>query len=98
MEIGSKELNSAVHTIAIDSGCPPHANRNIRNEILDTQKLFYLINTHAHHDHILWNSLFRDPGAEIIAHDNARKAMAALEHFVSSGLPNIIFLDEMSLF
>lgn len=97
-EEGSKEFNSVVHTIAIDSGCPPHANRNIRNEILDTKKIFYLINTHAHHDHILGNSLFRDAGAEIIAHDNARKEMASLEDFDPSGLPNITFTDEMSLF
>ena len=97
-EIGSKELNSVVHTIAIDSGCPPHANRNIGNEILDTKKLFYLINTHAHHDHILGNSLLRDAGAEIIAHDNARKEMTSLEDFDPSGLPNITFKDEMSLF
>ena len=87
-----------MHTIAIDSGCLPHANRNIRNEILDTKKLFYLINTHAHHDLILGNSLFRDAGAEIIAQDNARKEMAALEDFDSSGLPNITFTNEMSLF
>lgn len=97
-ESDSKHHNSAVNTIAIDSGCPPHANRNISNEILDTKKVFYLINTHAHHDHILGNSLFRDAGAEIIAHDNARKEMAALEDFDSSALPNITFLDEMSLF
>ena len=97
-EIDSKDLNSVVHTIAIDSGCPPHANRNIGNEILNTKKVFYLINTHAHYDHILGNSLFRDAGAEIIAHDNARREMAALEDFDSSGLPNITVLDQMSLF
>ena len=97
-EIGSKEFNSVVHTIAIDSGCPPHANRNIRNEILDTKKIFYLINTHAHHDHILGNSLFRDAGADIIAHINARQEMTELEDFDSSGLPNITFRDEINLF
>jgi len=97
-EKGSEKLNKVVHTIAIDSGCPPHGNRNIRNEIKNTKKLFYLINTHAHHDHILGNSLFRDAGAEIIAHINARNEMAALEDFDSSGLPNITFIDEMSLF
>ena len=86
------------HTIVIDSGCPPHANRNISNEIKKTKKSFYLINTHAHHDHILGNSIFRDAGAEIIAHINARKEMAALEDFDSLGLPNITFRDEMSLF
>ena len=49
----------------------------------------------AHHDHILGNSLFCDAGVEIIAHDNARKEMAALEDFDPSGLPNITFIDEM---
>ena len=97
-EKDSKGLNTALHTIAIDSGCPPHANRNIRNEIHKTKKLVYLINTHAHHDHILGNSIFRDAGADIIAHINAREEMAALEDFDSSGLPNITFRDEMSLF
>ena len=93
-----ERLNTVVHTIAIDSGCPPHANRNIRNEIHNTKKLFYLINTHAHHDHILGNSIFRDVGADIIAHINARKEMIELEGFDLSGLPNITFRDEMNLF
>ena len=97
-EKDSERLNTVVHTIAIDSGCPPHANRNIRNEIQNTKKLFYLINTHAHHDHILGNSIFRDVGADIIAHINARKEMTELEDFDSSGLPNITFRHEMNLF
>lgn len=97
-ETDSERLNTVVHTIAIDSGCPPHANRNIRNEIQNTKKLFYLINTHAHHDHILGNSIFRDAGADIIAHINAREEMTELEDFDSSGLPNITFRDEISLF
>ena len=67
-----------MHTIAINSGCPPHANRNIRNEILDPKKLFYPINTAAYHYHIMGNTLFRDAGAEIIAHDNTKKEMAVL--------------------
>ena len=94
----SRPTSIVDHTIVIDSGCPPHANRNISNEIKKTKKSFYLINTHAHHDHILGNSIFRDAGAEIIAHINARKEMAALEDFDSLGLPNITFRDEMSLF
>ena len=98
VETDSKELNTVVHTIAIDSGCPPHANRNIHNEIHNTKKLFYLINTHAHHDHILGNSIFRDAGADIIAHINARQEMTELEDFDSSGLPNITFRDEINLF
>ena len=87
-----------MNAIVIDNGCPPHANRNICNDILDTKKLSYLINTHVHQDHILGYSLFRDAGGEIIAHDNSRKEMAALEDFDSSGLPNINFVDKMSLF
>ena len=97
-ETDSERLNTVVHTIAIDSGCPPHANRNIRNEIQNTKKLFYLINTHAHHDHIMGNSIFRDAGADIIAHINAREEMTELEDFDLSGLPNITFRDEISLF
>ena len=97
-ETDPKNLNAAVHTIAIDSGCPPHANRDISNAIKNTKQFFYLINTHAHHDHILGNSIFRDAGADIIAHINARKEMEALEDFDASGLPNITFTDEMSLF
>jgi glyoxylase-like metal-dependent hydrolase (beta-lactamase superfamily II) len=94
----SKKISIVDHTIAIDSGCPPHANRNISHEIKNTKKSFYLINTHGHHDHILGNSVFSDAGAEIIAHINARKEMAALDDFDSSGLPNITFNDEMNLF
>ena len=94
----SKKLDTSDHTIAIDSGCPPHNNRNINNEIKKTKNSFYLINTHGHHDHILGNSLFSDAGADIIAHANARKQMAALTDFDPSGLPNITFKDEMSLF
>ena len=97
-ETNPKNLNTSMHTIAIDSGCPPHANRDISNAIKNTKQSFYLINTHAHHDHILGNSIFRDAGADIIAHINARKEMEALEDFDSSGLPNITFRDEMSLF
>ena len=93
-----KELSTVDHTIVIDSGCPPHANRNISNEIKNTKKSFYLINTHGHHDHIMGNLVFRNAGASIIAHINAREGMASLEDFDSSGLPNITFRDKMSLF
>ena len=96
-EADSKKLDAAVHTIAIDSGCPPNVNQNIHQDIKIPRKLFYLINTHAHFDHILGNSQFRDAGAEIIAHINARNEMASLEDFDSSGLPNITFNDEMNL-
>ena len=93
-----KELSTVDHTIVINSGCPPHANRNISNEIKNTKKSFYLINTHGHHDHIMGNLVFRNAGSSIIAHINAREEMASLEDFDSSGLPNITFRDKMSLF
>ena len=51
-ETNPKNPNAAVHTIAIDSGCPPHVNRDISNAIKNTKQFFYLINTHAHHDHL----------------------------------------------
>lgn len=94
----TKKHGNADHTIAIDSGCPPHNNRNINNEIKNTKNSFYLINTHGHHDHILGNSIFSDAGANIIAHANARKQMVALKDFDPTGLPDITFRDEMSLF
>ena len=94
----TKKHGNVDHTIAIDSGCPPHNNRNINNEIKNTKNSFYLINTHGHHDHILGNSIFSDAGANIIAHANARKQMVALKDFDPTGLPDITFRDEMSLF
>ena len=93
-----KEPSTVDHTLVIDSGCPPHANRNINNEIKNTKKSFYLINTHGHHDHIMGNLVFRNAGASIIAHNNAREEMASLEDFDSSGLPNITFRDRMNLY
>ena len=69
---------------------------------LSDNKITYLLNTHFHGDHSGGNDKFRDEGALIIAHDNARARMKDASEtrkkfpVSEKGLPLLTFNDTMT--
>ena len=57
----------------------------------------FVINTHAHGDHVGGNENFTGMGALIVAHDNTRERMAEGGDAASGALPVITFGEQMSL-
>lgn len=61
----------------------------------------FLINTHAHGDHVGSNLALHDQGAVIVAHENIRRAMAAAtgdEAAPAEALPSITFVDGVNIY
>lgn len=61
----------------------------------------YLINTHAHGDHVGSNLALHEQGAVIVAHENLRRAMIAAtgdRAAPENALPNITFEDGVNLY
>ena len=59
----------------------------------------FLINTHAHGDHVGSNLALHEQGAVIVAHENLRRAMIAGEPSApEEALPNITFEDGVNLY
>lgn len=61
----------------------------------------FLINTHAHGDHVGSNLALHDQGAVIVAHENLRRAMLAAtgdQAAPEDALPNITFEDGVNLY
>lgn len=61
----------------------------------------FLINTHAHGDHVGSNLALHEQGAVIVAHENLRKAMVAAtgdQAAPAEALPNITFEDGVNLY
>ncbi len=57
----------------------------------------FVINTHAHGDHVGGNENFAGMGALIVAHDNTRKSMTEGGDASPGSLPVITFGEQMSL-
>lgn len=56
----------------------------------------FIINTHAHGDHVGANAEFVQRGATVVAHDNLRRALLADEQFDQSGIPELTFNDSVT--
>ncbi len=56
----------------------------------------FVINTHAHGDHVGGNAALNARGATIVAHENLRRAMAADSANPPESLPELTFTDEVT--
>jgi len=83
--------------IMIDNGLSKFYDL-LKEEIKATtdRPIDYLINTHLHQDHTANNLGFGKDGAQIISHDNVRKAFVK-EKNDNGSLPVITFADQMTL-
>ena len=61
-----------------------------------TGQVMYIINTHSNGDHVQGNHFF--PSATIIAHQNCRNDLLRTDEFPKSGLPNLTFQDQLTLY
>jgi len=65
---------------------------------LNSGKLRFLLNTHFHGDHTGGNAYFGGKGADIVAHANVRKRLAAKSGAKPAELPVITFKDSASVY
>jgi glyoxylase-like metal-dependent hydrolase (beta-lactamase superfamily II) len=64
-------------------------------ESLTGDPVDFVINTHAHGDHIGANEAYRQKGATVVSHDNLRKQMIK-DGSGASALPTLTFADEVT--
>lgn len=87
------------HVLLVDDGMAP-----ITDSLLATVKklagrpLDFVVNTHAHGDHVGSNARLAEHGATIFAHDNLRRALqdAVDDAGGPGGLPVVTFSDEVT--
>lgn len=87
------------HVLLIDDGMAPITPALIETvRKISGRSVDYLVNTHAHGDHVGSNSTLADDGAVIFAHDNLREALLETLDYVGGpgGLPMITFSDEVT--
>lgn len=87
------------HVLLVDNGMAPITASLISTiEELAGRPLDFVVNTHAHSDHVGSNAILAENGAIIFAHDNLRQAL--LENVDDAGgpagLPVITFSDEVT--
>lgn len=85
--------------VLIDNGLPYAASVTIDTvEGTAGAPVDFLINTHAHLDHVGGNAAYVDVDAVILAHDHARQSMEVDARFDKKGLPQLTFSDGVTLY
>ena len=88
------------HVLLIDDGMAPITESLIATiEELAGRPLDFLVNTHAHGDHVGSNATLAEDGAIVFAHDNLRQALLDAVDSAGgpAGLPVVTFSDEVTL-
>lgn len=88
------------HVLLIDDGMAPITESLIATiEELAGRPLDFLVNTHAHGDHVGSNATLAEDGAIVFAHDNLRRALLDAVDSAGgpAGLPVVTFSDEVTL-
>ena len=89
----------AEHVLLIDDGMAPiTASLIAKVKELSGRSVDFIVNTHAHGDHVGSNATLADDGAIIFAHDNLRRALSesVADAGGPGGLPVITFSDEVT--
>lgn len=82
--------------VLIDDGIEPVADVTVAAvESLTGDPVDFVINTHAHGDHIGANTAYRGKGATIISHDNLREQMIR-DGSRKTALPTLTFADSVT--
>ncbi len=87
------------HVLLIDDGMAPITESLIATiEELAGRPLNFLVNTHAHGDHVGSNATLAEDGAIVFAHDNLRRALLDAVDSAGgpAGLPVVTFSDEVT--
>jgi cyclase len=87
------------HVLLIDNGMAPITASLIEKiKELSGRSVDFVVNTHAHGDHVGSNATLAEDGAIIFAHDNLREALLETLDYVGGpgGLPVITFSDEVT--
>ena len=83
--------------VLIDSGCAKNYTKLVEQITKKDYSPFFLVNTHAHPDHIGANEKMVKEGAIVLAHHNAREHMVGYGVPEESGLPVVTFRRRMSI-
>lgn len=89
-------FNGPDGALLVDSGCQPMDLIEAELKKIGADKIKFIINTHSHGDHVEGNALFGQD-AVIISSQKCRETLLEDEKFPRSGLPNLTFLDSMSI-
>ena len=82
--------------VLIDDGLEPLTAMTVATvESLTGDPVDFVINTHAHGDHIGANAAFHNKGATIVAHENLRRAMIG-ENAARDALPELTYTDSVT--
>ncbi len=87
------------HVLLIDDGMAPITDSLVAKvRELSGRPVDFIVNTHAHGDHVGSNAALAAAGATIFAHDNLRAALAADPEPAGGpgGLPVVTFTDEVT--
>jgi cyclase len=87
------------HVLLIDDGMAPIAESLVAKiKELSGRSVDFIVNTHAHGDHVGSNATLAEDGAVIFAHDNLRQALLETLDSVGGpgGLPVVTFSDEVT--
>ena len=84
--------------VLIDSGCAKNYTKLVEQITKKDYSPFFLVNTHAHPDHIGANEKMVKEGAIVLAHHNAREHMVDYEELGESGLPVVTFRHRMTIY
>lgn len=87
------------HVLLIDNGMAPITDSLLAKvKELSGRKVDFVVNTHAHGDHVGSNARLAESGATIFAHDNLRDALLQDIDAAGgpSGLPLVTFTDEVT--
>jgi len=87
------------HVLLIDDGMQPIAASLMAEiERLSGRSVDFLVNTHAHGDHVGSNAILAENGAIIFAHDNLRRQLLEKPDAAGgqAGIPVITFSDEIT--
>lgn len=89
----------AEHVLLIDNGMAPITDSLIAKvKELSGRSVDFIVNTHAHGDHVGSNAALADNGAIVFAHHNLREALLANVDYAGGpgGLPVVTFSDEVT--
>ncbi len=89
-------FNGPDGALLVDTGCEPVDLIEAELKKIGVDKIKFIINTHAHGDHVEGNALFGQD-AVIISSQRCRDNLLKDVKFPKSGLPNLIFSDSMSI-
>ncbi len=82
--------------VLIDDGLEPLTSMTVATvEALTGDPVDFVINTHAHGDHIGANAALHNAGATVVAHDNLRRQMVT-DGATRDALPELTFTDAVT--